>query len=872
MGANCQNYDFQRIEAFWQKFWDREKTFRAEEDSSKKKYYVLDMFPYPSGAGLHIGHPEGYTASDVLARYKLANGHSVLHPMGWDAFGLPAEQHAMGTGVSPAINTEQNIVVFKRQIKSLGLAIDWDREINTTDPKYFRWTQWIFLQLFKHGLAYVDECPIWWCEGLKSVLSNEEVIGGRSERGNFPVQRKNLRQWVLRITKYADKLLEGLQGIDWPDSTKRQQIAWIGKSEGANIHFPVDGSGEKIAVYTTRPDTVCGVTYLVLAPEHSLVEKIVAPKFAGDVRKYVEESRSKSDLERTDLAKTKTGVRTGARAINPITGSRIEIWVADYVLGSYGSGAIMAVPGHDVRDYEFARRFNIPIIRVIDGGGTEKNETHRNFSNALPYVDDGILVNSGEFNGLNSEDARKKITEALRRKGSGDFAQNYKLRDWLFSRQRYWGEPIPIVWVSESDYGRATGSKIFRFKEFLPAVPVTYASGDGTYYAMPLCSEHLPLALPPTDNYLPSSQGESPLSNLKSWVNVRLNFETGEVVPGETFAENKGEASSDAWIPGRRETNTMPQWAGSCWYHLRYMSPRCDAELVDEKAASYWQSPDFYIGGAEHAVLHLLYARFWHRFLFDIGAIGTGKEPFPKLFHQGIILGEDGSKMSKSRGNVVNPDEIIGQYGADALRLYEMFLGPLDTMKPWSTSGIEGISRFLKRVWHELIDGDGNAINFQKEMPAEGQRVVNETIRKVGEDIEALRLNTAISQMMICLNAVQKCGGFDGKSAESFVKILAPFAPHIAEELWSRLGGNGSIANAGWPRYDETKLASSLWKIIIQVNGKVRAECVVNDINTAEDDIFTMAMANESVAKHVRGRDIVKKVYVKGKIFNMVLK
>jgi leucyl-tRNA synthetase len=862
MYSGCKQYDFDQIELFWQKFWDENKTFCVRENPSKEKYYALDMFPYPSGAGLHIGHPEGYTASDILARYKHAKGYNVLHPMGWDAFGLPAEQHAIQTGVNPATNTANNISVFKKQMKRIGFAIDWEREINTTDPTYFKWTQWIFLQLFKHGLAYVDECPVWWCEGLKSVLANEEVIGGLSERGNFPVIRKNLCQWVLRITRYADKLLEELSNIDWPDSTKRQQIAWIGKSEGANIYFKVDGHEEEICIiciYTTRPDTIFGVTFLVLAPEHPLVEKIVVPKLKNGMKKYVENSQKKSDLERTDLAKTKTGVPTGAYAINPANGEKIEIWVADYVLVSYGSGAIMAVPGHDKRDYDFASEYDIAITQVINDASGDSH---------LPYVGEGVLINSGNFNGLPSEEAKGKIVSWLRETKRADFAQNYKLRDWLFSRQRYWGEPIPIIWIKENDYKAAVLNDKFYFKEFLPDEPISNGKDGEMYCALPLCTSHLPLTLPPTDNYLPSGDGESPLAKIHSWLNVYVNVETGQIVPAGDFDEKNKNSS---WVLGRRETNTMPQWAGSCWYYLRYLSPHCETDIVDPNAIDYWQTPDFYIGGAEHAVLHLLYARFWHRFLFDIGAIKTGKEPFKKLFHQGIILGEDGTKMSKSRGNVINPDEIVKHYGADALRLYEMFLGPLDMMKPWSTKGIEGVSRFLKKIWNEYIDGDGNSKSFHDSLSDECQKVVNETIKKVGNDIEGLKFNTAISQMMICLNSIQKAEGFDNASAGNFLKILAPFAPHISEELWARLGNNSSIYDATWPDYDDSKIVATSQKIIVQVNGKMRAELVINDANMSEDTIFELAINIGNVKKYVADKKILKKVYVNGTVVNFVV-
>lgn len=856
MGANCKHYDFNSIEQFWQDYWDVNGVFLAKEDSSKEKFYILDMFPYPSGAGLHIGHPEGYTASDILGRYKRACGYNVLHPMGWDAFGLPAEQHAIQTGINPADNTERNIAVFKRQIKRIGFAIDWSREINTTDPKYFKWTQWIFLQLFKHGLAFVDERPVWWCENLKAVLANEEVINGRSERGNFPVQRKNLRQWVLRITQYADKLIEGLEDIDWPESTKRQQMAWIGKSKGAEIRFSIDGFDEEVTVYTTRPDTIFGATFLVLAPEHPLLKKIVAPSYCDDVKKYIEKSQSKSDLERTDLAKTKTGVPTGSYAVNPATGRKIEIWVADYVLMSYGSGAIMAVPAHDSRDYAFAKAYDIPIIQVIsDCSG----------NNILPYTGDGILINSGEFSGLSVNDAKQKIIEKLHSAWKADHKTNYKLRDWLFSRQRYWGEPIPIVWVEECDYNKILSLENSVFKGLLPSKPVSYEKEGVRFCALPLVPEQLPLKLPSTNNYLPSSDGESPLANLPEWLNVKINIVDGNIVQSNIFAKSQ---YNGEWISGRRETNTMPQWAGSCWYYLRYLSPNCQHALVSEEAERYWGSPDFYIGGAEHAVLHLLYARFWHRFLYDIGIVHT-KEPFSKLFHQGIILGEDGSKMSKSRGNVINPDDIIKEYGADALRMYEMFLGPLDMMKPWSERGIEGMARFLRKIWRAYIGDEGKLRNISLEATVDDERGMHDMIKKVTEDIESLKFNTAISHLMVGLGVMNKDNGINRMFAENFLKLLAPFAPHIAEELWSRLGHSGSIVDAGWPQYDDSKLVNNNVKIMIQVNGKLRSECMV-DINCSEDAVRDIAIEDPVVQNFITGKNIVKTIYVPGKIFNIV--
>ncbi|MDR0740490.1 MAG: leucine--tRNA ligase [Puniceicoccales bacterium] len=869
MTINYKNYDFQKIEPFWQKKWLEEKTFRAENEGSNEKYYVLDMFPYPSGAGLHIGHPEGYTASDILARYKWANGFNVLHPMGWDAFGLPAEQHAIATGQHPSINTENNIHRFRQQIQSFGFAIDWGREVDTTNPHYYRWTQWIFLQLFKHGLAYVGDKPVWWCPELRSVLANEEVINGRSERGDFPVERKNLRQWVLRITEYADKLLQGLEDIDWPDSTKRQQIAWIGRSEGLELDFEIIPNGPKISVYTTRSDTVFGVTFLVLAPEHEFVERVTTPGNREKIQEYINNAKKKSDLERTDLAKEKSGVFTGGFAKNPFNGESIPIWIADYVLISYGMGAIMAVPAHDERDFEFAQKFNIPVKQVIIASETqsqgsilateESQNSESKTQESLPFCADGILVNSGEFNGLATEEAKKQMAQRAEQLGFGKRAVKYKLRDWLFSRQRYWGEPIPILWIERSHYDRALAEKKAYFLDKIPARVVSYKKDGVEWCAIPVSEEQLPLKLPETDTYLPSDDGESPLAWAKQWLNIFVNLLTGEI----------STEPQTGFIPAVRETNTMPQWAGSCWYYLRYMSPDCEKSLVDHQAETYWRSPDFYIGGAEHAVLHLLYARFWHLFLYDVGIISAVREPFRKLFHQGIILGSDGNKMSKSRGNVVNPDEVIRQYGADSLRLYEMFLGPLDAMKPWSTQGIEGVYRFLKKVWALYVDGDGEVKEFLAEDDMAIDRLLHETIKKVTEDIEALQFNTAIAQMMIFINAAQKVG-ISRQVAIVFLQLLAPFAPHIAEELWARLKEPFSISKAKWPTYDALKLVTDQVKIVLQVNGKVRDEILV-DSDATQEIIEKIAWQQSRFLTFLSGKRIARKIYIPGKILNVVV-
>ena len=854
MATTCKDYDFLQIEPHWQSFWEHTKAFRAENSSSRPKYYVLDMFPYPSGAGLHIGHPEGYTATDILARYKRARGFNVLHPIGWDAFGLPAEQHAVKTGTHPATNTQNNITNFRRQIKALGFSYDWDREVDTTDPTYFRWTQWIFLQLFKRGLAYVDERPVWWCPELRTVLANEEVVDGKSEVGGFPVERRNLRQWVLRITAYAEKLIDGLKDVDWPDSTKRMQEAWIGRSEGAEVLFKLENESlGDLKIFTTRPDTLFGCTYMVIAPEHPLVGALTVPAQRDAVDAYRKKAASKSDLERTDLAKDKSGVFSGSYAINPINGARVPIWIADYVLMGYGTGAIMAVPAHDERDWEFAQLYQLPTPRVI--AGPEGDET-------LPYVGDGKVINSPGYDGLSWPEAKAKITADLAARGLGKGTVNYKLRDWLFSRQRYWGEPFPIAWVSKEDYER-----VANFRQDLPGSPVTFVENGVTQYALPIPDAALPLVLPDVQSYLPSGNGESPLANETAWLEIWLNAETGAAIPA-----SQPQPAGPVWVRARRETNTMPQWAGSCWYYLRYLDPRNPGALASTDALKYWDVPDLYVGGAEHAVLHLLYARFWHKVLFDLGVVPQS-EPFKKLFHQGIILGEDGVKMSKSRGNVVNPDDIIASYGADSLRMYLMFLGPLEAMKPWNPKGIEGVHRFLRKVWRECLNEEGNLnprITAGATLSSEAEKVLHETIKKVGDDIEGLRFNTAISQMMILLNALQKEPALPRSAMLDVLRILAPFAPHITEELWARVGETGSVMQAGWPNFDPAKLVADTMKIVIQVNGKHRGELIVGTAAT-ETEITELASNNAKILPHLAGKPLKKSIYVKNRLINLLV-
>ncbi|MET3686824.1 leucyl-tRNA synthetase [Priestia megaterium] len=800
-------FNHEKIEQKWQKVWEENKTFRTTEDEGKRKFYALDMFPYPSGAGLHVGHPEGYTATDILSRMKRMQGYNVLHPMGWDAFGLPAEQYALDTGNDPAEFTELNINNFRRQIKSLGFSYDWEREINTTDPNYYKWTQWIFLQLYKNGLAYVDEVAVNWCPALGTVLANEEVIDGKSERGGHPVERRPMKQWMLKITAYADRLLEDLDELDWPESIKEMQRNWIGRSEGAHVHFTIDGYEDTFTVFTTRPDTLFGATYAVLAPEHPFVEKITTAEQKEAVEAYLDQIKSKSDLERTDLAKDKTGVFTGAYAINPVNGERMPIWIADYVLMSYGTGAIMAVPAHDERDYEFAVKFELPIKEVVAGGDVSKEA----------YTGDGEHINSDFLNGLDKEEAISNMIQWLQANEKGEKQVTYRLRDWLFSRQRYWGEPIPVIhWE------------------------------DGTTTAVP--EDQLPLVLPKTTEIKPSGTGESPLANIDDWVNV-VDPETGK--------------------KGRRETNTMPQWAGSCWYYLRYIDPTNSEALADADKLKEWLPVDIYIGGAEHAVLHLLYARFWHKFLYDIGVIPT-KEPFQKLFNQGMILGENNEKMSKSKGNVVNPDEIVESHGADTLRLYEMFMGPLDASIAWSTKGLDGARRFLDRVWRLLVDDNGElSSKVQESNDTTLERVYHQTVKKVTEDYEGLRFNTGISQLMVFINDAYKVDVLPKQYVEGFVKLLAPICPHTTEELWSKLGHEDTISYEAWPAFDEAKLVDDEVEIVVQINGKVRAKVNV-PAEASREELQDIAMANEDVQEFIEGKTVRKVIAVPGKLVNIV--
>ena len=857
------SYNPSSIEKKWQSYWLNQKTFKTPTDRTKPKYYVLDMFPYPSGSGLHVGHPEGYTATDIMARYKRKKGFNVLHPMGWDAFGLPAEQYAVKTGTHPRLTTEKNIERFREQLQAIGFSYDWDREVNTTDPNYFKWTQWIFLKLFEMGLAYEDEIAVNWCPELGTVLANEEVIDGKSEVGGYPVVRKPMRQWVLKITAYAERLLQDLDDLDWPESLKDMQRNWIGKSVGAEIDFAIEGyEAENIRVFTTRPDTLFGATYMVLAPEHHLVQKITTSEQQKAVEAYVEAAASKSDLDRQELSKEKTGVWTGAYAKHPVTGNPIPIWIADYVLVSYGTGAIMAVPAQDERDWEFAEAFDLPIVRTVQPAEGFEGKA---------YTGDGPAINSDFLNGMNVTEAKQTMIEWLETNGVGTKAINYKLRDWLFSRQRYWGEPFPIIHTEDG--------------------PI--AIGE----------DQLPLELPEVDKYQPTGDGEPPLANATEWV---------ETVDPSTGA------------PAKRETNTMPQWAGSCWYYLRYISPDWDGGPVDPDYERYWMPVDLYVGGAEHAVLHLLYARFWHKVLFDLGVVST-KEPFQKLVNQGMILGEmeytaaknggqwisidqadDTServsladdqvekkgdhfvvkgttfrvearahKMSKSRGNVINPDHIIEQYGADSLRLYEMFMGPLEQVKPWSTKGVDGVNRFLHRAWRLLIEEETGELKSSVqdvEASKEQQKVLHTAIKKVTEDIEAMRFNTAISALMIFVNDANAWKEMPISIAKDFVQLLAPFAPHIAEELWERLGHRQTLAYENWPKLDESWLVDDEVMYPVQINGKVRAELFVPSEQAMDKDgVLEKAKALEKIQGYLEGHRIVKEIFVPKRIVNIVV-
>ena len=794
-------YNFTEIEKKWQEYWDEHKTFYTDVwDFSKPKFYALDMFPYPSGQGLHVGHPEGYTATDIMSRMRRMQGYNVLHPMGWDAFGLPAEQYAIKTGNHPAEFTKANISTFKRQLKMLGFSFDWDKEISTCEPDFYKWTQWIFKQLYNDGLAKLVEMPVNWCEGLGCVLSNDEVINGRSERGDFPVVRKNMKQWVLDIPQYAEILLDGLDDIDWPESTKEIQRNWIGKSEGAEVIFKVaDFDNLEFTVFTTRPDTLFGATYCVLAPELDLVDKITTAEQKDAVKKYKQEAASKSDLERTELNKEKTGVFTGSYAINPVNGKKIPIWISDYVLSTYGTGAIMAVPAHDQRDYEFASKFGIEIIPVLEGGDISKEA----------FTEDGLHINSDFLDGLDKETAIQKMIEYLESNKIGKKKINYKLREWIFARQRYWGEPIPIVYLD--DEMRA------------------------------LADDDLPLVLPELEDYAPSKTGASPLDKATDWVNT-------------TF-EGK---------PAKRETSTMPGSAGSSWYFLRYIDPKNNDEFANKKLLEYWMPVDLYVGGPEHAVGHLLYSRFWNNYLYNKGLVPV-KEPFAKLRHQGMILGTNGEKMSKSKGNVINPDDMVKQYGADSLRLYEMFMGPIDAVKPWDVNGIEGTKKFLDRVWRLYVESGKIKNTSNKNL----EKDYHFTVKKVTNDYETMNFNTAISQMMIFINNVNKEEIFPLEYAEGFLKLLNPIAPHITEELWSVLGHNNTITYEKWPTYDEAKTIDNEITLPIQFNGKLKATI---QIPLNEDENTIKKKVHEAIDSKLDGKTIVKEIYVKNKIYNIVVK
>ena len=800
-------YNHLKIELKWQKYWQENKTFKTEKDLSKKKCYVLDMFPYPSGAGLHVGHPLGYTATDIYSRFKRLQGFNVLHPMGWDAFGLPAEQYAIKTGTHPKITTEDNIKNFKRQIQMLGFSYDWDREINTTDEKYYKWTQWIFLQLYKKGLAYESEVPVNWCPKLKAVLANEEVVDGKSEIGGHPVVRKPMRQWMFRITDYAESLLNGLDDLDWPESVKDLQRNWIGKSEGCEVDFKIKGLSSNITVYTTRPDTLFGASYVVLSPEHPLVEKLTLDEKKVEVEEYIKLASTKSDFDRGELNKDKTGVFIGSYAINPVNNAEIPIWIADYVLMSYGTGSIMAVPGHDNRDFDFAKKFELPIIEVVEGGNLEK---------AAFTGKNGKIINSSNEDGLdlNQIEVKEAIEKSilwLESKELGRRKIQYKLKDWLFSRQRYWGEPIPIIHSNDQ--------------------------------IVPIDESELPLKLPEVDKYEPSETGESPLANIPEWLDTDR---------------------------GRRETNTMPQWAGSCWYFLRFIDPLNNSEPWCKEKENYWMPVDLYVGGVEHAVLHLLYSRFWHHVLYDLGLV-SAKEPFKKLFNQGMIQGEDGQKMSKSRGNVINPDDVVKEYGADSFRLYEMFMGPLEKSKPWNTKGLHGCYRFLTKVWRLFHENSKKIkINCSSKQT---DILLHQTIKKVTEDIENLRFNTSVSQLMIFTNHLTSLENLDYKTLHIFVQLLNPFAPHISEELNQTILNNvdDPLSSVKWPEYDDSLLKEDTFTIAVQINGKMRGTVdVKSDLH--EDEIIDVISLDSKFEPYFKGMHVVKKIYIPNKLMNFILK
>ena len=803
-------YNHKSIEKKWQKYWDENEIFKTDDFVDKPKYYILDMYPYPSGSGLHVGHPLGYIATDILARYKRHQGYNVLHPMGWDAFGLPAEQYAIKTGTHPSVTTKENINNFKRQIKMLGFSYDWTREINTTDPGYVKWTQWIFIQLYNKGLAYEAEVPVNWCPELKAVLANEEVIDGKSDIGGHPVLRVPMRQWMLRITNYAESLLSGLDDVDWPHSIKELQRNWIGRSEGTKVLFELPSISKHLEVFTTRHDTLFGATYIVIAPEHPLVEDLLIEDQKTLVKNYIEETSKKSDLDRTELNKEKNGVFLGSYAINPVNGKEIPIWISDYVIMGYGTGAIMAVPGEDERDWEFATKYDLPIIRTV--------EPSKDFSGGA-YTGDGPAINSEFLNGLYIDEAKEKMASWLEDNKKGERTVQYKLRDWLFSRQRYWGEPIPIIHKDGK-------SKVLKESD-------------------------LPLELPDVEKYEPSGTGESPLSNIKNWVEVKDDSDN---------------------IIALRETNTMPQWAGSCWYYLRYLDPSNDEKAWDSEKEKYWMPVDLYIGGAEHAVLHLLYSRFWHHVLFDLGLVST-KEPFKKLFNQGMILGQDGSKMSKSRGNVINPDETVETYGSDSMRIYEMFMGPLDKAKPWSTTGLQGCSRFIKKLWSVLVDDEGvlSSNVTEKKDDKETLQALNMMIKKISDNLDQMQFNTCVSEFMIFTNHIQKLDSINIDTIRSFIIIMNPFMPHLAQELWELIGETNELTYQGWPDYDKDLVISDEIIIPIQINGKRRSEILIS-ANESESEVIAKAKSDDKIVSYLKNTTIIKEIYIKGKILNIVIK
>ena len=798
-------YEPKQIEKKWQDKWEETGVFHASNTSEKPKYYALVEFPYPSGQGLHVGHPRPYTALDIVARKRRLQGYNVLYPIGWDAFGLPTENYAIKNHVHPAEVTKQNIARFKQQIQSLGISFDWSREINTTDPDYYKWTQWIFLQLFKHGLAYKKEMAVNWCTSCKCVLANEEVVNGVCERCGSEVVRRVKSQWMLKITEYAQRLIDDLDLVDYPERVKAQQKNWIGRSTGAEVDFPTS-TGDKLTVYTTRPDTLYGATYMVISPEHPYIEKWAdSLKNLDEIRAYQEEAAKKSDFERTEVAKDKTGVRLdGVTATNPLTEKEIPIFISDYVLVSYGTGAIMAVPGHDTRDWDFAKKFGLPIIEVVKGGDVEKE--------AFTDCETGIMVNSGILDGLTVEEAKEKIISYLEEKGIARAKVNYKLRDWVFSRQRYWGEPIPLVYCEKCGY-------------------------------VPIPEEDLPLRLPDVKSYEPTDNGESPLAHMTDWVNTTCPHCGG---------------------PAKRETDTMPQWAGSSWYFLRYMDPHNDKEFASEEALKYWSPVDWYNGGMEHTTLHLLYSRFWHKFLYDIGKVPT-PEPYAKRTSHGMILGANGEKMSKSRGNVVNPDDVVNEYGADTMRLYEMFIGDFEKAAPWKTESVRGCRRFLERYWNlqDCVKGDG--------MSKKLESAFHKTIKKVSEDTETLKFNTAIAALMALMNEISAAGSITREELRIYTILLNPFAPHITEEVWSNLGFEGMVCQSQWPEYDEAKCKDETVQIVLQVNGKVRMRAdVAADIS--KEDAIALAKSEQKIADEISGKSIVKEIYVPGKLVNIVVK